>query len=199
MQSNTLTEVAPAKQDLTSQEREQARRVVEAAHQGLVDATRGLSEAQWQFKPEPDSWSIAENLEHAVIVQELVLGPMWAQFAEAPGADPDCQEIDALILSRFPDRTVKVPAPESLHPTGRWTPPVALDLHLKNSARLNAHIESTPGLRQLTRESPPLKALSQGQFVSMDGYQWVLAVAAHSTRHTGQILEVKAHSRFPAA
>jgi hypothetical protein len=31
----------------------------------------------------------------------------------------------------------------------------------------------------------------------MDGYQWILAVAAHSARHTQQILEVKADPKFP--
>jgi hypothetical protein len=34
-------------------------------------------------------------------------------------------------------------------------------------------------------------------FGPWDGYQWLLAVASHTTRHTGQILEVKAHPNFP--
>jgi hypothetical protein len=32
----------------------------------------------------------------------------------------------------------------------------------------------------------------------MDGYQWVLATAAHTERHTKQILEVKSDPNFPA-
>jgi hypothetical protein len=47
-------------------------------------------------------------------------------------------------------------------------------------------------------EAPPLKAASKGAFESMDGYQWVLTVAAHIERHTKQILEVKADAGFPS-
>jgi hypothetical protein len=32
----------------------------------------------------------------------------------------------------------------------------------------------------------------------LDGYEWILAAAAHSERHTKQILEVKADPNFPA-
>ena len=32
----------------------------------------------------------------------------------------------------------------------------------------------------------------------LDAYEWVLAVAAHTERHTKQILEVKADANFPA-
>ena len=48
------------------------------------------------------------------------------------------------------------------------------------------------------RESPPLKAITKGALNSMDGYQWLLAAAAHTERHTKQILEVKANPNFPA-
>jgi len=31
----------------------------------------------------------------------------------------------------------------------------------------------------------------------MDAYQWILFIAAHSERHTKQLLEVKADPNFP--
>jgi hypothetical protein len=31
----------------------------------------------------------------------------------------------------------------------------------------------------------------------MDGYQWILAAAAHTERHAKQMLEVKADDDFP--
>jgi uncharacterized damage-inducible protein DinB len=40
---------------------------------GVVEATKGLSEAQWKFKPGPDRWSVAEILEHIVVVEEFML------------------------------------------------------------------------------------------------------------------------------
>ena len=41
-------------------------------------------------------------------------------------------------------------------------------------------------------------AINHPVFGQLDGYEWVLAVAAHSARHTKQILEVKADPNFPA-
>jgi hypothetical protein len=36
-------------------------------------------------------------------------------------------------------------------------------------------------------------------FGPLDGYDWILAVAAHTARHTQQILEVKADPGFPVS
>jgi hypothetical protein len=159
-----------------------------------------LSEAQWKFKPAPDRWSIAEILEHIVLVQELALGPIREQLAKAPAAsaDRDYKQVDAIVVNQFPDRLTKFQAPEIVQPTGRWAPSAALDRLLKNYGRLGEYLESTPDLRQHRAPAPPLKAISKGAFESMDGYQWVLASAAHTERHTKQILEVKADPNFPA-
>jgi hypothetical protein len=68
-----------------------------------------------------------------------------------------------------------------------------------NCTRLMDYVESTPGLRQRAAEAPPLKAISKGVHVVMDGYQWVLAAAAHTERHAKQMLEVIADDAFPEA
>jgi hypothetical protein len=39
--------------------------------------------------------------------------------------------------------------------------------------------------------------VSDGPFGSMDAYEWILFIGAHSERHTKQILEVKAAPDFP--
>ena len=59
------------------------------------------------------------------------------------------------------------------------------------------YLQSTPDMRSHALESRPLRAVSDGQYTLMDGYQWVLAAAAHMERHTKQILEVKAELAFP--
>jgi hypothetical protein len=55
-----------------------------------------------------------------------------------------------------------------------------------------------PGLRDHALDSPPLKPISEGAYSVMDGYQWILAAAAHAQRHTKQILDVIADDSFPA-
>jgi hypothetical protein len=204
MSTNTLESPAPATVDaagqkLTSSELEQARLYLEQTRCYVVGATRGLSDAQWRFKPASDRWSILEIVEHMVFVQELVLGPIREQLVSAPVAsvNRDYKQVDRIVIYQFPNRLNKFPSPEQ--PSGRWEPTVATERLLENYGRLGEYLESTPDLRQHLRESPPLKAVTNGAFDSMDGYQWLLAVAAHTQRHTCQILEVKADPSFPVS
>jgi hypothetical protein len=185
---------------LTAQELDQARKFLEQTQNAVIGAAKGLSEAQWRFKPAPDRWSIAENLDHIVIVQERVLGPILDQLANAPAppADRDYQQVDRIVINQFPNRLAKFQAPEFVHPADHIEPRELLTRLTANYARLAECLESRPGLRQHVILAAPLKAVSQGAFELMDGYQWILAAAAHTERHTKQMLEVMAEPGYPA-
>lgn len=200
MKSNTqggaAVAAAPA---LTSSELERARLFFEQTKAGITGAAKGVSSAQWNFKPAPDRWSIAENLEHVVLVLERILGPIREQLAQAPAfAAADRPVIDDLVIHNFPTRLQKFSSPDSVRPSGRWTLSQALDRLDKGYAELVQYIGSTPDLRERVVEAAPLRAVSQGKYETMDGYQWALAAAAHTERHAKQILEVKADPGFPA-
>jgi hypothetical protein len=204
MNANTLIGTAAAAapaldQQITSTELDQARLYLQQTCNYAVGATKGLTEAQWQFKPSPDCWSIAQTVDHMVVIQELILGPIREQLASAPApsADRDYKQVDAIVLQQFPLRLNKFQSPVVAQPAGQWPPAVAFERLVKNCERLTAYLESTPDLRQHVLESPPLKAVTKGAFDSADGYQWILAAAAHTERHTKQILEVKADANFP--
>jgi hypothetical protein len=184
----------------TSSELEQARLYLQQTRSYVVGATKGLSAAQWNFKPAPDGWSIAETLDHIATVQEFVLGPVRAQLAETPASapSPDYTQVDAIVITRFPVRLNKFKGPDAVQPAGHCAPAESTGRLLRNYEHLIEYLESTPDLRHHRRESPPLKAVSNGEFDTMDGYQWVLAAAAHAERHAKQILEIKAEPGFPA-
>ena len=190
------TDTAP----LTASELERGRLYLQRTRDCVEGATNDLSGAQWSFKPSPERWSIAEIVEHMVLTQEAVLGPIWGQLAQAPPApeDHDRKEVDAIVLNQFSVRLNQFQAPEMLRPTGRWAPEAALQQLLAGYGRLAEILESSPGLRQHAVPSPPLKAVTNGKYEFKDGYQWLLTVAAHNERHSKQILEVKADPRFPA-
>jgi hypothetical protein len=197
MNSSTL-ETAPS-QSLTAAELEQARFYLQLTRNYVVGSVKGLSETQWKFKPAPDRWSIAQNLEHMVFIHELVLGSILEKLATAPAppADRDCKLVDEIVIHQFPDRRNRF-NPEIPKPAGDWTLAAALDRLFKNYERSVEFLESTPDLREHVVEAPPLKAATKGVYDSMDGYQWVLAAAAHNERHCKQILEVKSDPAFPA-
>jgi hypothetical protein len=202
MNSSTSGSHALAVDDrLTELEREQAHSFLNQTRNGMIGAIKGLSGAQWHFKPAPDRWSIAEIAEHAVFVLERVGGPMQDILAQAPAppADRDFRRVDAIVIHQFPTRLAKFPTPEFALPGSRFgSPSEALPVLVKSYSQLSDCLEHTPDLREHALEAPPLKALTSGAFDLMDGYQWILAAAAHAERHTKQILEVKADENFPA-
>ncbi len=194
------TNVSATYQELAPAEVEEARRLLEQACEAVFSATEGLSEAQWNYRPASGGWSAAGLVEHMVIIQDFVLGPISQALANSPeDSSSQAETIDAIVKTKIPDRSRKFPAPESVHPRGRWTPAESLNRLRANTLRFIERLESTPGLRQHRVPSPPLNAITDGEHTLMDGYQWILAAAGHTDRHTKQILEVKAEPGFPAS
>jgi uncharacterized damage-inducible protein DinB len=48
---------------------------LESTKKGVLDATKGLSEAQWNFQPAPGKWSVAECVEHIAATEDFIRGP----------------------------------------------------------------------------------------------------------------------------
>jgi type II secretory pathway pseudopilin PulG len=65
------TLAAPAlPQSLTKEERERAMSELHATRKLFLDSLAGLSEAQWNFKPAPEVWSVAECAEHIALSED---------------------------------------------------------------------------------------------------------------------------------
>src|ERR1700736_1097975 len=109
-------------QTLTQADREKAEQYLQQTRDGVVAATKGLSEAQMKFKPAPDRWSVAETLEHITLAEDFLLLNDKDKIMKAPAGatDRDTAKIDAMVLAMVPDRTQKRQAPGPLVPTGRW-------------------------------------------------------------------------------
>jgi len=191
MERDTLAVKAPA-DGLSSAEREQAVRYLAATRDRLLEALQGLSDAQWNFKPSSERWSIAENMEHMAIVEGRV-GEIIGKMGEAPAdsADRDAKQVDAFVIANVPDRSRRVQAPERLAPSGRWTGAGALEHFLQSRVQTEELLRSAPHLRGHVIPHPILGP--------WDGYEWILGASGHCARHTSQILEVKADPNFPAA
>lgn len=184
---------------VTPAEIEDCRRRLEQSRDGVIAATARLSEVQWNYRPASGGWTVAGLVEHMVLIQEVVLGPIWQTLMESPASEEeDAETVDALAKTAIPDRSRKAQAPERVHPAGRWTPAESLARLSENTQRLIERLESTPDLRLHRSFSPPLNVVTDGRYSSMDGYQWLLAAAGHNVRHTAQIEEVKAEPGFPS-
>ena len=189
-----LAGAAAAKaEDVSQADKERALQYLESTKKGVLDATKGLSDAQWNFKPAPDRWSVAEVMEHLAAAEDLLRGMTQEQIMKTPAIparDADeTRKADEGVLAMVPDRSHKLQAPEPLKPTNRFGSPAAAQKHFVESrATTEEYLKNTPGLRAHLGDSPMGK---------LDGYEFVLLIAAHSERHTKQMLEVKADPNFP--
>ncbi len=179
-------------QNVTAKERAKAVKYLEKTRNEILAATKGLSEAQWKYKAAPDKWSIAEVAEHIAAAEDFISEMIHEKVMNAPARKEaaDLAELDDLVITKVPDRSHKVQAPEPLKPSNRFGSPKESLMHFRESrAKTILFVKKTEGLRQHAMENPMGKVL--------DGYQWALFVGAHSERHFHQIEEVKQSPGFP--
>ena len=179
-------------ESLTKAERERLVNHLQKTRQFLLDEVAGLSEAQANFKPAEDRWSIAECAEHITLSEDFLRGAV-GQAMQAPAAPERKEELkgkEDQVLQFVTDRSQKFQAPEPLRPTGRWDSLEAIIEVFKASRKKTLdYAHSTPeDLRS------HIVAFPTGD---MDAYQFLLFLSGHTERHTLQIQEVKAHSDFP--
>jgi hypothetical protein len=182
---------AASAQEVTQAEKDKALQYLETTKKNVVEATKGLSEAQWNFKAGADRWSVAQVVEHIAASEDFIRGMLVEKVMTAPAGDAgrDMKKADEAVLTMVPDRTHKAQAPEPLVPTNRFgSPEGAIKHFVESRAPTEDFLKTTTGLRDHVTDSPLGK---------LDGYEFVLFIAAHSERHTKQINEVKADPNFP--
>jgi len=186
----TMT-VAASAQEVTQAEKERALQYLESTKKNVLEATKGLSEEQWNFKPAPDRWSVAQVMEHIAAAEDFIRDILKEKVMTAPAGEAgrDVKKSDETVLAMVPDRTNKVQAPEPLVPTNRFgSPDGSLKHFVESRATTEEFLKTASGLRDHVADSPMGK---------LDAYEFVLLIAAHSERHTKQINEVKADPNFP--
>jgi DinB superfamily len=194
----TLAAVLAA-EPLTQGERDRAMSHLHMTRKIFLDSLAGVTPAQWNFKPDPKVWSIAEVAEHIAVSEDTLFGMVAGQILKSPAAPEKkaaaqgagTQKTDELILKAIPDRSQRAQAPEMLQPKRRWATQNELVEHFKKSRDGTiAFVTGTQDdLRSHFGPNPVFKEL--------DAYQWILFLSAHTERHVAQLKEVKTHPGFP--
>jgi DinB family protein len=176
-------------QTLSPEQITEASRYLRGTRDALVDSVVGLSAQQWEFKPSVDCWSIAEIVEHVVLLERRVHA-IVESICNAPEPPPDWEaaKMDASVLREVPNRSKKFQAPSRVCPEQSWSRTEGLERFF-NSREQTIQLLGAPSLRGHVLPHPIMGL--------WDGYQWIVAAGAHSMRHTAQILEVKALPNFP--
>jgi len=110
----------PATETLTQAERDKAIAELEGSKKMFLDATKGLSAAQWNFKAGPDRWSIAECADHIALAEGFIFGRVTNEVLKTP-LTPEKRNAtagkDEKLVVMLQDRSFKAKAPEPLDPT----------------------------------------------------------------------------------
>jgi hypothetical protein len=183
---------AASAQEVTAAERDRALLYLESTKKNVLEATEGLSQAQWNFKPAPDRWSVAQVMEHIAAAEDFIRDNLVKEkVMVSPSGPPgrDVKKTDDAVVVMVPDRTHKAQAPDPLVPSNRFgSPDGSVNHFVESRATTEQFLKTTTGLRDHVMDGPVGK---------MDGYEFVLFIAAHCERHTKQINEVKANPDFP--
>jgi len=163
----------------------------EARLLALVD---GLTPAQWNFHETPERWSIAENIEHVIAVENRIRGAIAKVLTGPP--DPDKRQHaaakDPLTLAVSDSSNGKLTAPEPVRPVGKWPDTAELIAELRK-ARAQTTAFATEIQGDLRNHFFPHMALGD-----LDCYQWLVVLSRHGHRHAKQIEGIKANPAYPA-
>lgn len=195
---------------------------LEMTREFVLDATRGLTNEQWMFKPAPARWSIAQCIDHVAQTEDYVLklireriltseSPLVGAFASvakgrtAPLEKPRrmARLDDAVILRWMTDRTPAVATPverrppiEEVAPRSSFDDPRSVLGHfLKVRATTIEYVRATQDDLRGHFTQVVLSGFPEVKF--HDAYQWLLRMSAHVERHLMQVHEVKRAESYP--
>lgn len=177
---------------LTKEERSAATKILEETRDALLKKVKNLSTVQLNFKATPESWSIAECVEHIAISETNIFG--FSQLSLKEAADPskrsEVKFSDDAVVNMIADRSTKVKASEPFTPSGKFG---SFEGSLKEfTEKRNNNIKyvktTSDDLRNHYNDFP---------FGKLDAYQTILFMAGHSKRHTAQIDEILSNPNFP--
>ncbi|TDQ30948.1 DinB family protein [Zeaxanthinibacter enoshimensis] len=177
---------------LTDEERAMAVDHLKQTRDNLMASVDGLSDEQLNFKNSPESWSVAECVEHLAISEKMI-GEMLKGTLQSPANADMRSEVkmsDADILAMITNRDQKIKTAEAFEPSGQFGD-FEQSLEAFKSAR-KSHIdymkETEDDLRNHYAQMP---------FGTIDAYQAVLFMSGHTARHNAQIAEIMESPDFP--
>ncbi len=177
---------------LTNTDREMAIKELTKTQKHLKHTVKGLSNQQMNFKPSPESWSIAQCIEHLAISENAFNGMLQGAL-KAP-ADPSQRDsvklTDQQLLGIITDRSKKVKTREEFEPKGK-SGSYKETLKVFDSKR-KEHIKYVKNTKDDLRNH-----YGQLPFGTIDGLQIIIFMSGHTERHVKQIEEVMAHADFP--
>lgn len=178
---------------MTKAERAYLMQQLKSTESEFLASIKGVTPAQWTFKPSPDAWSIQECAEHIILAEDLIFNEAQKtlQSPAMPRLASATAEGDREVVTMVEDRSKKAKSPKILQPTGRF--PTSASAASEFEARRGKSI----AYAKTTKDPLRIHAADAPAGGTADVYQFLLQMAAHSSRHTAQINAVKSALGYP--
>ncbi len=178
---------------MTAEERAHIVQLLKDSASEYLSSIEDVNEAQWNWKPAPDRWSVGQTAEH-ILQAEVVLFRRIQQAIQSP-VNPGWESKTAgkaeMLERVMLDRTQKATAPESTQPQGLSKAEVVRRFKELRAQIIKFAEETQKPLNEHTADHP------FPNFKTLNAYQWLLLVPLHNRRHDHQIAEVKATLGYP--
>lgn len=178
---------------LTGKERKFLTTDLKDTKKAFLLSVKNLNQAQLNFKPTPESWSVKECAYHLAIAEKNIWEMAKAALKEQANPDKrsEIKITDEQLMQMVRDRSKKIKTPEVFEPKNApyETLEAALSDFKARRADLIQYVKTT--------KDDLRNHVAQGPLGLIDAYQVLLLLSAHTNRHTQQIEEVKSNPNFP--
>jgi uncharacterized damage-inducible protein DinB len=161
--------------------------------ESLIAEVQYLSNAQFHYKPNNDRWSIAQNLDHIVKSENLLLNIIKKEMEKnaVPMLLDSIGVSDQEILRRLGNRSTRYQAPKEL---------LGTDKYKSVDSAIADYLEVEKAILKYAQQTDLDKMRNHQSvypFGNSDVYQALLSLAGHTGRHTEQIQQIKADHGYP--
>jgi len=178
---------------ISKKERKYATTLMKDHKMALMQSVKGLSEAQLNFKPAADQWSVKECMYHIAVTEKAIWDMMQGAMkgAATPDKRSEIKMTDEQVVAAIESREKKVKTFAPMEPQNAPYKSMDEAVNAFKTSRAE-HIKYVKTTTEDLRNH-----IAQVPFGMIDCYQMSLFMTAHTERHRKQIEEVKANPNFP--
>lgn len=187
-----LAGVALSQNSLTKEEKGRALAHLKATQSELKAVLKGLSASQLNYRPDSESWSIAECVEHIAITETNIFAivEMTLKGPTDPSLRGEVKMSDQQVLSIIESREQKVKTRPEAEPSQKFGG--AAESYKAFLAKRKSNMKFVKTTDQDLRNR-----YFDFPFGKVDAYQVILFMSGHTRRHVSQIEEIIASAGYP--
>lgn len=170
---------------MTTAERTEILEHLQQSKTDLLTAVEDISNEDFMKKPSDDIWSIAEVVEHLVLIDESLYKGILHKAENIPDTTPETTPNEKILHIVPNPKYGKVVAPKHLTPQA---------IYNSKEEALMAFSTSRDRIENFTKTTDlPLERIAFRHFALglLNGKNWLVFIAAHCQRHINQIRNLK--------